>query len=134
MDLRAAKLAAGSTVSVCLPARDEEATIGAIVAEIRARLGGPDGLVDEIVVVDDGSHDGTAAVAARRRRAGRGRARRSSPRPGPGSGKGNALWKSLHECRGDLICWLDADLRNFDADFVDPARRAAAHRARHRAS
>ena len=117
MDLRAAKLAAGNTVSVCLPARDEEATIGAIVEEIRARLGGPDGLVDEIVVVDDGSLDGTGAVA----RAAGARVvaeREILPEAGPGSGKGNALWKSLHECTGDLVCWIDADLRNFEADFV----------------
>jgi len=117
MDLRAAKLAAGNTVSVCLPARDEEATIGAIVEEIRARLGGPDGLVDEIVVVDDGSLDGTGAVA----RAAGARVvaeREILPEAGPGSGKGNALWKSLHECTGDLVCWIDADLRNFEAHFV----------------
>ena len=117
MDLRAAKLAAGSTVSVCLPARDEEATIGAIVEEIRGRLGGPDGLVDEIVVVDDGSLDGTGAVA----RAAGARVvaeREILPEAGPGSGKGNALWKSLHECTGDLVCWIDADLRNFESHFV----------------
>ena len=117
MDLRAAKLAAGNTVSVCLPARDEEATIGAIVEEIQARLGGPDGLVDEIVVVDDGSLDGTGAVA----RAAGARVvaeREILPEAGPGSGKGNALWKSLHECTGDLVCWIDADLRNFEAHFV----------------
>jgi glucosyl-3-phosphoglycerate synthase len=117
MDLRAAKLAAGSTVSVCLPARDEEATIGAIVEEIRARHGGPDGLVDEIVVVDDGSLDGTGAVA----RVAGARVvseREILPEAGPGSGKGNALWKSLHECTGDLVCWIDADLRNFEAHFV----------------
>jgi glucosyl-3-phosphoglycerate synthase len=117
MDLRAAKLAAGHTVSVCLPARDEEGTIGGIVNTIRAELGCAGGLVDEIVVVDDGSLDGTAAVA---REAG---ARVVSEAAiltdtGAGSGKGNVLWKSLHECRGDLLCWIDADLRNFSADYV----------------
>ncbi len=35
-----------------------------------------------------------------------------------GTGKGNALWKSLYECRGDLVCWLDADIRNFRPEFV----------------
>jgi glucosyl-3-phosphoglycerate synthase len=117
MDLRAAKLAAGHTVSVCLPARDEEGTIGGIVNAIRADLGGAGGLVDEIVVVDDGSQDGTAAAA---REAG---ARVVSEtailaETAPGSGKGNVLWKSLHECRGDLLCWIDADLRNFSAEYV----------------
>ena len=104
-------------VSVCLPARDEVATIGAIVGAIRDALVGPDGLVDEIVVIDDGSVDGTAAAATA---AG---ARVVSehlilPEAGPGNGKGNALWKSLYECRGDIVCWLDADLRNFSPDYV----------------
>jgi glucosyl-3-phosphoglycerate synthase len=117
MDLRAAKLAAGTTVSVCLPARDEETTIGAIVAEIGAELGGTGGLVDEIVVVDDGSLDRTAAQA---RAAGAVvvSERDILPEAGPGSGKGNVLWKSLHVCRGDIVCWVDADLRNFRAEFV----------------
>ena len=34
------------------------------------------------------------------------------PGEGPGSGKGEALWKSQHACEGDLICWVDADIRN----------------------
>jgi hypothetical protein len=40
------------------------------------------------------------------------------PGQGPGSGKGEALWKSLHACQGDLICWIDADIRNFHPRFV----------------
>ena len=104
-------------VSVCLPARDEAATVGAIVAEIRDRLTGAHGLVDEIVVIDDGSRDDTAAAAEAE--GARVVAERDIlPEAGPGSGKGNALWKSLHECRGDIICWLDADLRNFNAEYV----------------
>ena len=55
---------AGRTVSVCLPARDEEATVGHIVASIRRDLVETVGLVDEILVVDDHSDDATATVAA----------------------------------------------------------------------
>ena len=55
------------------------------------------------------------------------------PEAGPGSGKGNVLWKSLHVCAGDLICWLDADLRNFRADTSTRLLRAAPRRRRHRA-
>jgi glucosyl-3-phosphoglycerate synthase len=117
-----AKRSLGYAISVCLPARNEAATIGGIVAKVREHLvdslpGNGGGLVDEIVVLDDGSTDATAAVA---RAAGATVVAESSvlPEAGPGSGKGNALWKSLHACRGDLVCWLDADLRNFDAGAV----------------
>jgi glucosyl-3-phosphoglycerate synthase len=118
VDLVETKRRLRHTISVCLPARNEAATVADIVREVRERLvdsGG--GLVDEIVVLDDGSTDATAAVA---RAAGATVVAESSvlPEAGPGSGKGNALWKSLHACRGDLLCWLDADLRNFDADTV----------------
>jgi len=118
-ELRDAKRALDVSISVCLPARDEEATIGAIVREIRAALVSEvgDGLVDEVVVIDDGSTDATAAVA---RNAGATVVAEADllPEAGPGSGKGNALWKSLHACRGDLICWIDADLANFRAESV----------------
>jgi glucosyl-3-phosphoglycerate synthase len=108
---------AGSVISVCLPARNEEATIGPIVASIRQHLVEEARLVDEVVVMDDGSTDATAAVA---------RAEGAFvlavdeilPDVPPGSGKGNALWLSLYACEGDIICWLDADVRNFGPHFV----------------
>ena len=53
----------GLTVSVCLPARDEEATVGQIVATVRRTLMEAVPLVDEVVVLDDGSIDSTAEVA-----------------------------------------------------------------------
>ena len=117
-NLRAAKRALDLSISVCLPARNEESTVGAIAREIRAELAtGDDVLVDEVVVLDDGSTDATAAAA---QAAGATVFAEADvlPETGPGSGKGNALWKSLHACRGDLLCWIDADLAHFRADAV----------------
>jgi glucosyl-3-phosphoglycerate synthase len=115
--LAEAKLRQALTVSVCLPARDEEATVGHIVATVRRNLVEGPGLVDEIVVLDDGSTDATADAA--RWAGARVLAVEDVLADLPaGSGKGNALWKSLYALEGDLICWLDADVRNFGSHFV----------------
>ncbi len=63
-DLAVARRDRGTTVSVVLPALDEEPTVGAIVRAIREALVEDAPLVDEVVVVDSGSADRTAAVAA----------------------------------------------------------------------
>jgi glucosyl-3-phosphoglycerate synthase len=114
---RLAALKGGRVVSVCLPARDEEATVGAIVTSIRRHLVDRTGLVDEIVVVDDHSADRTASVAAT---AGARvlQAADVLPEYGEGHGKGEALWKSLFAASGDLIVWCDADVTDFGPRFV----------------
>lgn len=96
-------------VTVCLPARDEEATVGAIVSTIVAELVEEHGLVDEVLLVDDGSKDATAAVA----RGTGARVVRSS-----GLGKGTAMWTGVSEAEGDLLAFCDADVRNFSSSFV----------------
>ena len=63
-ELAAAKARLGATVSVCMPARNEEATVGHIVATVRRNLMERVQLVDEVVVLDDGSTDATADSAA----------------------------------------------------------------------
>jgi glucosyl-3-phosphoglycerate synthase len=104
-------------ISVVLPARDEEETVGAIVAVIRAELMEQAPLVDEIVVIDSRSTDGTARVAAA---AGADVVAQDAvlPETGRMSGKGEALWKSLAATGGDLIVFVDADLRAFSTAYV----------------
>ncbi|MFD7900976.1 glucosyl-3-phosphoglycerate synthase [Kitasatospora sp. NPDC059747] len=115
--LLAAKRRTGHTVSVVLPALDESATVGDIVRTIRRELMERLPLVDELVVVDSGSADDTAAVAAAA-------GARVVPRDGilprlPAvPGKGEVLWRSLLVTRGDIVCFVDADLREFDPAFV----------------
>jgi glucosyl-3-phosphoglycerate synthase len=107
----------GQRVSVCIPARDEAATVGPIVAAVVAGLVESCGLVDEVLVVDDHSVDTTAAVAAA---AGATVVAAPDVLPGhaDGPGKGEALWKSLFVSTGDLVVWCDADVTNFDPAFV----------------
>jgi glucosyl-3-phosphoglycerate synthase len=114
---RLVKEKGGQKISVCLPARDEQDTVGPIVKTIRTALMEAVPLVDEILVVDDHSSDDTAAVAAE---AGAKvlSAHEILPDYGIGHGKGEALWKSLYASQGDLIVWCDADVRDFDPAFV----------------
>jgi glucosyl-3-phosphoglycerate synthase len=113
----AAKRATGRTVSVVLPALNEEATVGEIVSVVRRDLMLRAPLVDEIVVVDSGSTDRTAEVAAA---AGATVVHRDAilPRIPAVPGKGEVLWRSLLVTRGDIVCFVDADLREFSSDFV----------------
>lgn len=104
------------TVSVCLPARNEAATVGIIVDRIRRDLIDDVPLVDELMVIDDHSTDDTAMVAAEAGATVIAAATIAPEVAGPG--KGQALWKSLHASKGDVILWCDADLDRFEAHFV----------------
>ena len=106
-----------SRVSVVLPARNEEATVGAIVSTVREHLMDRVPLVDELIVVDSRSTDRTAQVAraAGAEVVGQDAMTRGLPRL---TGKGDALWAGLAAAGGDVVAFIDADLREFRPHFV----------------
>lgn len=103
------------SVSVCIPCRNEAETIGDLVRMIDDALVGT--LVDELIVLDDGSTDGTGEVASE---AG------ATVVPvdyvhffhGTAQGKGNALWASLVASKGDIVVWCDGDITSFSPDWI----------------
>ena len=115
--LLAAREASGTTVSLVVPARNEAATVGDVVTRVRERLVETARLLDEIVVIDSDSTDGTARAAAD---AGAVVHAAAEIRPDLGwaPGKGEAMWKSLFVTRGDVLVFMDADLREWDTHFV----------------
>ncbi|EME65293.1 glucosyl-3-phosphoglycerate synthase [Rhodococcus ruber BKS 20-38] len=104
----------GRTVSVVLPALNEETTVAGVVDTIHPLLGG---LVDELIVLDSGSTDRTAERA---RSAGARVLSREEAVPGlaPMPGKGEVLWRSVAATTGDLIAFVDSDLLEPDPAFV----------------
>jgi len=104
---RLTQLKGSTTVTVIVPTRECAATIGGVLEGSVGPLA-QHGLVDELVVVDADSADGTAAVA---RRAG---ARvllqdELERQLGPALGKGDAMWRALRATDGDVVCFLDGD-------------------------
>lgn len=111
------------SISVCIPARNEEATIGHLVAELQQATRDRGGFIDELIVFDHRSTDETSRVAAHHG------ARvidadAVAANWGPAMGKGDVLWRSLVASRGDIVVWVDADLTNLTwrhvADLVTP--------------
>jgi glucosyl-3-phosphoglycerate synthase len=101
------------TVTVVLPAREVADAVGAIVD----RVLGIGELVDQVLVVDDSSEDGTADVAAA---AGADVLQQGELMAefGPVLGKGDGMWRALAAARGELIVYVDADTRDFGVQFV----------------
>ena len=112
------KEGAAVSIGVCLPALNEEKTVGPICEAIVSDLVRP-GLVDRLVVIDSGSIDGTASRA---QAAGAEVSKAADVLPDAPSlkraGKGESLWKSLAVVDTDVVVWLDSDTRNFTSSFV----------------
>ncbi|MGY1752174.1 glucosyl-3-phosphoglycerate synthase [Blastococcus sp. SYSU D01042] len=115
--LVAAKRRTGTRVSVVLPARNEEATVGLLVGDVVERWMHRTRLVDELLVVDSDSTDATADVA---RAAGADVVATTEVLPAHGTrpGKGEALWKSLAATTGDVVVFLDSDLKGDVSHYV----------------
>jgi glucosyl-3-phosphoglycerate synthase len=116
-ELLEVKAGSGSRVSLVVPARNEAATVGSVVARLREKLVETVALLDEVVVIDSDSDDDTYAVAE-----GAGarvfRATEIRPDLGVAQGKGEAMWKSLFVTTGDILVFIDADLLDWDTHFV----------------
>lgn len=115
---------ASASVSLCIAARNEEATIGTLVRDINRTLVRRK-VVMEVVVIDDRSEDLTSLAA---QSAG---ARVVSSDDllqgfGPSQGRGDAMWRSLAASTGQIVVWCDADLSSFDTSrleaLVEPLR------------
>lgn len=113
-ELAAAKAKTGRTVSVVLPALNEEATIESVIESIAPVLGV---LVDELIVLDSGSTDDTEirSITAGARVVSR---EQAVPELAPQPGKGEALWRSLAATSGDIVVFIDSDLIDPDPMFV----------------
>lgn len=110
-----AKRGRGVSVSVCLPARNVEATIGTALTEIAALRS--EGLVDQVVVIDAASSDASAKIAA-----GMGvevyQEEELCPQMGRCLGKGDAIWRGLTVLNGEVVVLVDSDSANFGRHFV----------------
>jgi glucosyl-3-phosphoglycerate synthase len=103
------------SIAVVFPAREVAATIGTIaecVAELQAA-----GLIDEALVIDSASADGTAEIAAA---AGLTVVQEDAVAPecGPAQGKGDAMWRALQVVQSDIVAYFDADSESFHAGFL----------------
>jgi glucosyl-3-phosphoglycerate synthase len=104
-----------ATVSVIVPAKEVADTIGGVVDPLVAAREA--GLVDEVLVVDAASRDGTAGIARAR---GADVAQEDELRAdmGPALGKGDAMWRGLGATTGEIVVYVDADSAVFHEHFV----------------
>jgi len=112
-----AKEKQGLTISLCLPTLNEEKTIGKEIIIFKSELMDRYPLLDEIAVIDSGSTDKTCEIASA---FGADVYLSSEILPGQGTkkGKGENLWKAVYQLKGDIICYVDADIANIHPRFA----------------
>jgi glycosyltransferase involved in cell wall biosynthesis len=115
--LLALKQNQGVTISLGLPALNEAETVGTVIQTVKSNLMDRIPLLDEIVLIDSGSADYTREIA-------------NDlgipvyihqeilPQYGAFNGKGEGLWKSLYVLKGDLVAWIDTDIKNIHPRFI----------------
>ncbi len=117
LQLVEAKTRQGLKISLCIPTLNEEKTIGKEIVLFRSELVERYPLLDEIVVIDSGSTDRTREVAE-----GFGAEFHLADDILPGiekrKGKGENLWKAIYQLDGDIIVYVDADIKNIHPRFV----------------
>ena len=107
----------GLSISLCLPTLNEEKTIGQEIVILKAELADRYPLLDEIAVIDSGSSDQTCEIAARFG-ADVYIASEQLVEQGDHPGKGENLWKALYLLNGDIIVYVDTDIKNIHPRFV----------------
>ncbi len=116
-ELVALKRRQGLRISLGLPTLNEAETVGTIIETMQRELVERYPLLDEIVVIDSRSSDDTVAIA-RSRGVPVHVHQEILPHYASFHGKGEALWKSLYVLRGDIIAWIDTDIKNIHPRFV----------------
>ncbi len=112
-----AKQKQGLTISLCIPTLNEEKTIAKEVILFKSELMTRYPLVDELAVIDSGSKDKTVEVAASFG-AETYLSSQILPEVGEKKGKGENLWKAIYQLKGDIIVYVDADIKNIRPHFV----------------
>ena len=108
----------GVTISIALPALNEAETVEKVIKTIKLTLMDDLPLVDEIVLIDSNSTDNTVAIAQDCGIPTYTHQQILVDEVGSYSGKGEALWKSLHVTKGDIIAWIDTDITNIHPRFI----------------
>lgn len=108
----------GVTISLALPALNEEETVGSVIGTLKQALQDDVPLLDEIILMDSNSEDRTVAIAQEQGIPTYIHQEVIQDEVGSHPGKGEALWKSLAVTKGDIVVWVDTDITNIHPRFI----------------